>query len=775
VVTDVLAINPPLVLANDFIDYPYFTGLGLLQAAAQLRAEGHSVRVVDALALPTSGLVRDDAAHVRLGVPLATFLDALPLSSARPGVVVVCNSPWLRAKRASMEIGRLVAALKRRFDGVPCVLADCDVGGMHVIAWEPAEAVVLGFDATQRFEAEGVLGPLCERLGARRELPDDARHVASAPLTVSLGELPEPAWDLIDVEAFSRFMGRVARSRHKAEIFDCTPPVLPVKTSRGCTYRCNFCTSNAWSRVGLDGPGYRAYPKAWIEAHLRGLRDRYGVRRVVVLDAMVNVSTAHFDAVLDVLEGLDMAADFPNGMRADRLTEAQVMRMPGRVPVLSVSAESAVERVVNGAIGKRIDPESISRVAAWCREAGQPLVVHWMIGQPAETRREILRTLEVAWDLWERFGARPLVQFATPIKGTALWDEVERAGLWAPGEVGEVARQGSDIGPLFQGKPAIVGPDWTGYELGMAKRVFETKLEASVPKKVIMNTTYVCNNQCVFCATGNRMDRHGPIEEQIAFLEQRHAQGFRLVDFDGGEPTTNPNLMTLLKKAKSLGFEQINLTTNGRLMSSVRNAEVIVRSGITNLLVSLHGPTQDVHEAQTQAPGSFAQTVGGIRNALPLAQKHGVGFGVNITLTKGNWPHLMVFGELLASIGVPQVNIQFLTPFGRASAEHQPDPDDVAPLLHEFIEKYANAMQVQVINLPLCYLGDHAAHGLGDLYKMERQMLFVTMDDVDLFEYLGSRRRKEKPCETCLYSTACAGFYYFPDEWNDEARARWGD
>jgi MoaA/NifB/PqqE/SkfB family radical SAM enzyme len=392
-----------------------------------------------------------------------------------------------------------------------------------------------------------------------------------------------------------------------------------------------------------------------------------------------------------------------------------------------------------------------------------------MVGQPGETRREILTTLQHAWELFERFGARPLVQFATPIRGTALWKTVEERGLWTERPPDD------DIGPLFQGRPVFQDEDWTAHELAMAVRVFETKLQSVTPRKIIVNTTYICNNQCIFCATGNRLNKHGPLDEQLAFLDERRRQGYTLVDFDGGEPTTNPNLLRLLRHARDLGFEQVSLTTNGRLMSHARNAEVLVRSGLTNLLVSMHGPNAEVHEAQTQAKGSFAQTLGGIRNALPLCRKHGVSFGVNITLTKGNFRDLPAFGELLTGLGVAQCNVQFLTPFGRASADHQPDPAEAAPYVIELIQKYGEQLQVQVINLPLCYLPGLEAYAMADLHKMERHMFFVTGDDVDLFDFLSSRRRKEAACATCLYSTACSGFYYFPEDWNDEARDKWGD
>jgi MoaA/NifB/PqqE/SkfB family radical SAM enzyme len=290
-----------------------------------------------------------------------------------------------------------------------------------------------------------------------------------------------------------------------------------------------------------------------------------------------------------------------------------------------------------------------------------------------------------------------------------------------------------------------------------------------------MNTTYVCNNQCVFCATGNRSDWHGDTEKQIGFLRERRQQGYDLCDFDGGEPTTNPHLLELIAAAKSLGYQQINLTSNGRMLSQAKNAEKIVRSGITSLLISLHGPNEQVHEENVQAKGAFRQTILGIQQARPLCERLGVAFGVNVTLTKVNSPVLMDYGELLVRLGVKLCNVQFLTPFGRASAECQPDPAEVAPVVMGLIDKYGDRIKFQVINLPLCYLPGYEEYGLSDIGKLERHMVFVTMADVNLFDYLQSRRRHEKACETCLFSIACEGFYYWPDEWKDEARQKYGD
>lgn len=760
----ILLIQPPLLLHGEYIDYPYFANAGLWQAAAALRQAGFDVTLLDAFCLPTSGLLPEAEGMVRLGVPVTALLSRLP--GEAPDAVVIANSPWLRARPAAAELKRLVADLKRRWPKTPTVLADCDIGGMHFIEWDSAELDEVGIDWGQKYEAETALPDLLQTL-VTGATPTD-RIAVGRPLAGELDDLPPVPWDLVDMAAFQRFMGRVAGMKHKQEIFNCTPPVLSFKTSRGCVYRCNFCTSNPWARAGVEGKAYRKLSAQGMGQQLRHLRDAFGVRRVVVLDALVNVDPEHLNSLLDQLEALDMRADFPNGMRADRLQESQIKRLARRVDLLSISAESAVERIANEVIGKRFDLEATERVAGWCRDAGLPLVVHWMIGQPGESRTDILHTMNTAWRVFEQSGARPLLQYATPIKGTALHDEVTRRQLWT-------RREDRDIGPLFQGEPSFQDGDWTARDLAWAKKAFEIKVEASEPKKIILNTTYICNNQCVFCATGNRLPSHGDVAEQLGFMRTRRAEGFELIDFDGGEPTTNPNLFKLLKSARDMGYRAINLTTNGRMMALPRNAEKLVRSPITSLLVSLHGPNEAVHEAQVSSKGAFQQTVAGIANARPICDRLGKRFGVNVTLTKTNFPVLLEYGELLNQLGVRNCNIQFVTPFGRASAATQPDPAEVAPVVMELIDRWRGQIDFQVINLPLCYLPGYEAESINDLGKLERRMCFVSMEDVNLFDYLQSRRRHEAACASCLLSIACQGFYYFPDEWHDEASQRWGD
>ena len=766
----VLLVQPSLLLHNAFIDYPYFASLGLWQAAANLRAAGHVVTVLDALAQPSSGLLQEGKDFIRLGIPLSGLLAKLPAEA--PFAVVIGHSPWLRARPAAAELKRLTQQLQQKYPLAHLILADCDVGGMHYIEWSDRDLDALGIPFGVKYEADTALPQLLATLLAGQA---PAQRVVAGGPDADLDSLPLPAYDLVDLAAFQKFLQRCGMAQHKQEIFGLASGVLAVKTSRGCVYQCNFCTSNPWERSperaasGAEpGKAWRRYSPDYLLRHAQHLRDTYGIGRWVVLDELVNASPAHFDAVLQAAESTGLYLDFPNGMRADRLTEDHVRRLSQLTGLLSISAESANERVANDVIGKRFDLEATERVARWCQHYNLRLVVHWMIGQPTETRTEILTTLQTAWNAYEHFGAEPLIQFATPILGTRLHQTATEQRLWT-------TREDLDIGPLFQGKPVLKGVDWTPHDLWAAKQVLETKVAMWKPRKVIMNTTYICNNQCVFCATGNRSDWHGEIDKQLAFLADRRKQGYDLCDFDGGEPTTNPELFKLLRGAKELGYQQINLTTNGRMMAMPKNAEKVVRSGITSLLVSLHGPNEQVHEENVQAKGAFRQTISGIANARPLCEQYGVDFGVNVTLTKINSPVLMEYGQLLVDLGVKLCNVQFLTPFGRASAECQPDPAEVAPLVMQLIDQFGDRIKFQIINLPMCYIPGYEAYGLSDIGKLQRHMVFVSMDDVNLFDYLQSRRRHEEPCKTCFFSIACEGFYYWPDEWKDEAKAKYND
>ena len=740
----VAVVHPPLSVARDFIDYPYCADLGAVSAAAALREDPRrAVTLVNAFALPNARLSWrvDDRAHLGAGVD--ETLDALATHGPYDAVVVALT-PFHRPPGRDDLLGAVLAGVRARWPEAALLLADCYQSGQHYVEarWEALHESYPEADGWVQYEPERTLPALLDAL-ARAE-PISGRHRGEEP--PSLDALPLPAWDLVDLDARDRFGASVVRDLGRgAWAFPIDGRTLPMVTTRGCPFVCVHCSSNPGRADGSPKTQRRlSLPR--LSEHLTALATTHRATRVEILDELVNVNERHFDGLLDLLEALDLRFDVPNGMRADYLSRSHLARMRGRVTTVSVSAESGVQRVVTEVVQKRLDLAEITRVAEEAHAEGVPLMVHYIIGLPGESAAEVNGTLAYAMDLYERFGAWPAVQYATPLPGTGL----------AKGRSLPVV---DDWGPRFQTAPsqpdAAVSPEL----LARFRWTFEQRLRASEgPQKVIMNVTYVCNNRCTFCAVGTRTQVDGHPQRQREHLDRYRAMGVTMVDFDGGEPTLNPELVPLVRYAREVGYERVNVTTNGRMLAYEKYARALVRSGLTTLLFSVHGHNAQVHAQQVGVAEAFDQTVQGIRHAARLAPP-GVELGMNITVTKGNYLHLEDLAQLAWDLGLRWINIQFLTPFGRATKWIAPDTQAAADIAMRVIDAWQDRVKFQVINLPFCFMPGYERYMLGDLLKLQRHMIFVNNDDVNLAEYLAERRTRKPVCESCPHAVFCGGFY----------------
>lgn len=373
--------------------------------------------------------------------------------------------------------------------------------------------------------------------------------------------------------------------------------------------------------------------------------------------------------------------------------------------------------LLDRALGGADHGTQVTQLAERAHGLGLELTQRFELGFAAQTAESINSTLELSMDLWDRFRAYPALVFSTQPEGVT---------------------------------PALLKDfEWT----------FQRRLQASSgPEKVIMNLTYACNNHCTFCAVGTRTQFHGHTESQREHLLEYRQRGVTMVDFDGGEPTLHPDLFGTVRYARQIGYTNINVTTNGRLAYYDDFARKLVQSGLTTLLFSVHGPDARSHAQQVGVAEAFEQTTGGIRNCVKHAPP-GVELGMNITLTKSNAQKLEQITQLAWDLGLRWLNVQFLTPFGRATSSIAPDIDEAAATARDLIDRWRGRMKVQIINLPFCYMPGYEQHLEGDLLKLARHMIFVNNEDVNLAEYLAERRVRKPVCASCPRAVFCGGFY----------------
>ncbi len=751
----ILFVNPPLVIDEDFIDYPTFANHGALACAGLAARSGAQVTVYDASAQPNSGRHRRDAGGWILGVEHAEYIAGLP--DGAYDVVVLAAPVFLRIEDAHGETRRLIPALRERYPDAVLLLCDGYVGGQHYMDYD-GDRVLREYpqlDAVLKYPGERFFGDpahLATLRGARAVLRDAGSH----------GGDPLDAFyhlDGLDIGNFDRFLDRCFGDRVWQNTFGIGVGTRSFLTSTGCPHRCIFCTSNpGWREKGRKL--YQPIPLQRLSHWAYLLRAVFGAEKLMVLDEMVNVRP-DFNAMLRMFNDLDLTYEFPNGMRADHLDREGIALMRDRVSILSISAESATQGDLDGRIGKGQNLRAIHDVAGWCNELGVPLMIHYIIGFPWETPDHVTATLEMAWELYDRHAAWPSMQFATPIRGTELHEQCVALGL--------IPAEGVDLkdGALFQHRPCYDPPNCPPGYVAKARAAFDMKIAARQARKLIMNITYKCANRCVFCATGDRVSASMEWEKIDEILRQHRREGTDQLDIDGGEPTMHPRLVDAITLAREIGYRSINVTSNGRLLRDRDLAKSLVESGITHLLISLHGATPEVHDAATDAPGSFAQTLAGI-DAVMALRPQTVETGMNVTIVRDNVDHLLPLTELAIAKGFGKINFQFTTPFGRAYEGVVPPLDEAGRAVMQVIDRYADDIAIHVINAQFCALPGYEQYVAGDLQKLGRTMIFAAdprfPEQVNLYEWLGARREKREVCHECPWTTVCEGFQVFVDE-----------
>lgn len=175
-----------------------------------------------------------------------------------------------------------------------------------------------------------------------------------------------------------------------------------------------------------------------------------------------------------------------------------------------------------------------------------------------------------------------------------------------------------------------------------------------------------CNNSCVFCT-----DLSGTRRESRARVSARDlrapASGRRIV-FTSSEPTLNKDLFALVASAKKRGYTGIAVTTNGRMLAYPDYCAKLLKSGVSEVIVSLHGATAAVHDAITGVPGSWEQTTAGLKNLLKFRRlAPDVYISVNCTINALNLRELGALKRFLLGLrGLKHAVFHGLRPAGRA-------------------------------------------------------------------------------------------------------------
>ncbi len=216
-----------------------------------------------------------------------------------------------------------------------------------------------------------------------------------------------------------------------------------------------------------------------------------------------------------------------------------------------------------------------------------------------------------------------------------------------------------------------------------------------------------CNNNCVFCSEVDLTPSKRPIldiKRELLILRKVSDT----VNFMGKEPTLRKDLGEMIRYARKLRFKTIGITTNGRMLSIDGALESLIEDGLSQLVISIHGPDKETHDAQTRVKGSYVQAWKAIHTAVKLP----VDLIVNVLVTKITLPSMDRILDLLVKMGVKAVHLLNIAPISRGSFSREmvPKVTDAVLVLTGVIDRFQSGLNIHLIEFPPCTIPEGYRH-----------------------------------------------------------------
>ncbi|OGN99213.1 MAG: hypothetical protein A2Y89_05775 [Chloroflexi bacterium RBG_13_51_18] len=371
-------INPP-----QSTRYPQ-PPIGLALIAAILEKEGYTVSLLDANAL---GIMPED---VGKAVPDA---DIVGITAMTPTIGTALSiARYLKRDRPAIKIiigGSHVTLLPEE---TLASSSDVDV----VVRGEGDETVI---DLLRAIE-NGL--PMDGVAGISYTVEGKIVHTADRRKNADMDSLPYPAYHLLP---WKKYRPHPPHGR--------SMPFGAIVTSRGCPYRCAYCSKPVF------GSRFRAQSPGRVVEEMRYLQQKFGIKEIAFYDDSFTLDKKRVHAIADKIIEQKLKIAWTCETRVN-LVDKELLEHMKQAGCYSVAygIESASPDILK-ILQKDITLEQVETAVSDSRKVGLQVVGYFMLGSPGETPGTIRQTIEYAKRLKVDFA-----QFSvtTPFPGTELYD-----------------------------------------------------------------------------------------------------------------------------------------------------------------------------------------------------------------------------------------------------------------------------------------------------------------------------------------------------------------
>lgn len=239
----------------------------------------------------------------------------------------------------------------------------------------------------------------------------DKHRVRSNPIgppILNLDSLPFPAFHLLPLTKYSL---------HPP--FGRRLPAMPIITSRGCPYRCVFCSKSVF------GNKYRNNSPDYVISEIQFLNEKFGIEEIKFYD---DVFTMNRQWVTDICQRLKKEKiDIPWTCETRvNLVDKKLLKIMKEAGcyMIAYGVESGDQGILNN-LKKDITLDQASEAFKLTHNAGIESVAYFMIGSPEETPETIKKTIDFAKNLNPDFAQ---FSITIPYPGTELHNLATKEG-----------------------------------------------------------------------------------------------------------------------------------------------------------------------------------------------------------------------------------------------------------------------------------------------------------------------------------------------------------
>lgn len=367
----ILLIYPPrnyhmyaATLHSDALDYEvgYYPPIGLLYIASYL--EKHTdceIKVIDSFA---EGLSHN---HLKERI-----------SSENPDIVGIYTSTFYLFD--SILAARNTKAIRNDIVVI--------VGGPHASLYPMETIAIPEVDIVVKGEGEVVMGSIVKAIEQSRANPalENIPGVLSKKTQNSfapeckipvLDEMPFPARHLLDHTKYKSILAK-------------RNPITTIISSRGCPYRCKFCSNlESGQRVRFRSPRN-------VVDELAECVSRYGIHDFLFFDELFTINKERVIGICNEITSRSLKIRWHCRSRADVLDEEMITKMrKSGCRMIQFGIETGSDRLQK-LVDKNLDLGKVANTIRTASDHGIYTYGNFMVGLPTETLRETVATIELA-------------------------------------------------------------------------------------------------------------------------------------------------------------------------------------------------------------------------------------------------------------------------------------------------------------------------------------------------------------------------------------------